>query len=195
MRFCIVHSRHCLLFWGQILVVLLLTACGVEEQLASTLLVLEPTQDYRSPTVAMETPSMILLPSATPTQFPRTELPLPSTTPDCEDALRFLEDLTIPDGSRMIAGNPVDKRWRVENAGSCNWDGGYRLRLLGGIAMGVPVEQALYPARAGAQAVIRILFTAPAKPGTYRSAWQAVNPAGEAFGDPFYIEIQVYTQP
>ncbi len=33
--------------------------------------------------------------------------------------------------------------------------------------------------------MIRIIFTAPADPGTYRSAWQAYNPKGEPFGEAF----------
>jgi len=185
MRFWFVHSKHFSLFLGQILVVLLFTACSAEEQLESTLMISEPTQDFRSPTVALETPSTIPLPSVSPTIIALTEFPLITIRPNCTDNLRFLEDLTVPDGSRVIAGHPIDKRWQVENAGSCNWAGDYGLRLLDGIAMGVPEEQALYPARAGTQLVIRILFTAPSKPGTYRSAWQAVNPVGEAFGDPF----------
>jgi hypothetical protein len=52
-------------------------------------------------------------------------------------------------------------------------------------------EQALYPARAGTNAVIQILFQAPAESGTYRSAWQAYNPDGQPFGDPIFIDIAV----
>ena len=57
--------------------------------------------------------------------------------------------------------------------------------------MGAPGEQALYPARAGTQAVIRILFTAPAQAGAYVSQWRAAGPDGQSFGDPIYIVITV----
>ena len=57
--------------------------------------------------------------------------------------------------------------------------------------MGATTEQALYPARAGAQATIRISFTAPGEPGTYTTAWQAVDPNGEPFGDAVFMEIVV----
>jgi hypothetical protein len=79
----------------------------------------------------------------------------------------------------------------VENNGSCNWDAGYRLKLSGGPDLGAAAEQALFPARSGTQAVIRIVFTAPTEPGAYRSAWQAYSPDGQAFGDLIFIEIQV----
>jgi hypothetical protein len=34
-------------------------------------------------------------------------------------------------------------------------------------------------------------LTAPVEPGTFRSAWQARDPAGELFVDPFFIEIVI----
>lgn len=109
----------------------------------------------------------------------------------CEDSLIFVKDITIPDGTVIIPESTMDKRWEVENIGNCNWDERYRVRLIAGPELGAPKEQALYPARSGTHATIRILFKAPAEPGTYRSAWQAFNPAGEPFGDPFFIEIVV----
>ena len=109
----------------------------------------------------------------------------------CSDNLVFLDDLSIKDGTVFPPGAQLDKRWKVENRGSCNWDQHYRMKLIAGSELGVPAEQALYPARSGAQAVIRIVFTAPAEPGNYRSAWQAYNPKGDPFGDPFFIDIVV----
>ncbi len=118
-------------------------------------------------------------------------LPGSKLAPACLDNLYYLEDLTIPDGSLVAPGSSLDKQWLVENSGTCNWDEHYRLRLVAGSALAAPSEQALYPARAGTQAVIRILFTAPAEPGTYRSAWQAYDPQGQPFGDPIFIEVVV----
>lgn len=112
-------------------------------------------------------------------------------TPACSNILTFLEDVSIPDGSLVKPGEALDKRWLVQNNGSCNWNEQYRLKLISGPAMGVPAEQALYPARSGTQAILRILFTAPVEPGLARSSWQAVSPLGEVFGDPIYIEVFV----
>ncbi|HEY3312984.1 MAG TPA: NBR1-Ig-like domain-containing protein [Anaerolineales bacterium] len=116
-----------------------------------------------------------------------------STTPSaCTDSLRYLQDLTYPDGSAVTPGQILEKQWRVENNGSCNWDGRYRLKLLDGYpALGAASEQALFPARAGAQSTLSIFFTAPAEPGTYRTAWQAFNPDGVGFGEVVYMEIIV----
>lgn len=114
-----------------------------------------------------------------------------SSDRSCKDSLTFTKDLTIPDGTLIAPESTLDKRWQVENSGDCNWGPAYRVRLIAGPELGAQKEQALYPARGGTQAVIRILFKAPTEAGTYRSAWQAINAQGEPFGDPFFIDIKV----
>jgi hypothetical protein len=99
--------------------------------------------------------------------------------------------MTIPDGSQVTLGETLDKRWEVENSGTCNWDERYSLRLVAGDDLGAQAQMGLYPARSGTVAPIRILFTAPSEPGQYRSAWQAYGPDGEAFGDQIFIDIVV----
>ena len=133
-------------------------------------------------------PPLVQAPPGTP---PPTPLPRASSTPTCSDGLTYLEDLTVPDGSSVSPGEEVDKRWQVENSGSCNWEAGYEMRLIEGPALGAQDHQPLFPARSGTQFALRIAFIAPDDPGTYRSAWQAYNPKGEAFGDMVYIEIIV----
>jgi hypothetical protein len=120
-----------------------------------------------------------------------TPSPQPSPSPACIPGLAFLEDITIPDGTSVNMGEILDKRWLVENNGSCNWDHRFTLRLIAGPDMAAQPEYALFPARSGTQAEIRILFTAPQEPGAHRSAWQAHDPGGNLFGDPVYIEVVV----
>jgi hypothetical protein len=116
----------------------------------------------------------------------------PTTNPaDCVNNLTFLEDLTIPDNMFATFGLALDKQWLVVNSGTCHWNSAYRLRNIGGASLGAPEEIALYPARAGTQARIQILFTAPFAEGVYESAWQAIDADGNPFGDPIYIRIAV----
>ena len=153
--------------------------------------VTEPDQQgqvYRPPTLYPQTP-LVLYPS--PTSVATGSAPLLTPTPSCSNSLRFLEDVTIPDGTQVAPGEVIDKQWRVENDGECNWSENYRLRLVTGSELGAPSEQALYPARSGTQATIRTLFVAPTEPGVYRSAWQAYDPQGRPFGDTIFIEIVV----
>ena len=130
-------------------------------------------------------------PDVTTTPVVVPSLIVPTPTPPCTDNLTYVQDLTVPDGSNYTAGQPIDKQWLVTNSGSCNWDSRYRLKLVGGDAMAAAPEQALYPARAGAQATIRIVFSAPQQAGLYESQWKAMNPDGLVFGDAFYVQIAV----
>ncbi len=123
----------------------------------------------------------------TPTPSP---VPAVSPTP-CTNGLSFVQDVTIPDGTSVTPGTTIDKQWLVTNSGTCNWDASYRLKLISGDAMGVASEQELYPARAGTQATLRIVFTAPQNIGTYQSAWQAFGPDGTAFGQAITIQVSV----
>lgn len=145
---------------------------------------------FKPPTIeARATPPGLAVSQPTPTS-PEVH---PTTTPACIDSLTFLEDITIPDGTIVNTGDLLDKRWLIKNSGGCNWDEEYRMKLVSGPDLSVPVEQALYPARSGFEATLRIVFTAPQEPGYYQSAWQAFNPEDVPFGDPFFIEVQVET--
>lgn len=140
-------------------------------------------------------PTLIIIP--TPSTPPQVQvIPLPTLIPtpdqiDCVNGLTFVEDLTIPDNSFVPFGSSIDKQWLVANSGTCNWTSAYRLRRIGGAALGAPDELALYPAKSGTQVTIQIAFTAPFEQGVYESAWQAFDPNGQPFGDPVYIRILV----
>ncbi len=134
-------------------------------------------------------PGTVFSPSATSVIVPT--IVQPSPTPPCTDGLTYVHDVTIPDGTNVAPGQPVDKQWLVKNSGTCNWDVRYRLKLIGGDSMGAAPLQALYPARAGTEITLRIVFTAPSATGLYESQWKAIGPDGKPFGDPFFVSIAV----
>ncbi len=158
-----------------------LTACAGQEQVTTptATVYLPPTADPLA-TQLQETAGARLTAQSLPTQ-----------TPACTNGLEFVEDVTIEDGSAVSPGQQLDKRWKVLNAGSCNWGLEYEVQLIAGPAMDAPITQALFPALSGTEAEIRIVFIAPEEPGSYRSAWQAFDPHGDPFGDPFFIDIVV----
>ena len=131
----------------------------------------------------------------TPPPLPTTlgEIPSPTAAAPvpCFNSLRFIEDANFPDGTAVRAGEKIEKLWKVENNGTCDWDSRYRMKLVEGDQLGAPAELALYPARSGTQAELRVIFIAPRESRYYRSTWQAFGPDGQAFGDPFYIDIFV----
>lgn len=151
---------------------------------------------FRPPTVpaSLIEPTLIIQPTREIVIVQSTQAPtiIPTVNPaECFNDLNFVDDLTIPDNTATTFGLALDKQWLVENNGTCHWTSVYRLRNIGGASLGAPAEIALYPARAGTQATIQILFTAPFAEGVYESAWQAVGPDGSLFGDPIYMRIVV----
>ena len=154
----------------------------------------QPTP-YRPPTIVAQA-SRLVQASTTPTAPTQlVETPIPISTQTCINNLGYLEDLSLPDGTVVKPGERLDKRWLVENSGTCNWDEYYRLKFRSGADLSAPLEQALYPARSGSEATIRIMFTAPTEPGTYESAWQTYDPQGQPFGDPVFIQVIVSSNP
>jgi hypothetical protein len=129
--------------------------------------------------------------SPAPTQAATATLPQMTPTVACTSDLKFLSDITIPDGTNVPPGSEVDKQWEVENTGSCDWNEKFSLLLVEGPDLGVDAKQVLFPARAGTQAKLQITLIAPLEPGTYRSVWQAAGPDGNSFGDRFYVEFIV----
>lgn len=160
-----------------------LAACASRESVPTPALTIEP---YRPPT---QDPAVLQLQETETARLTAESLPTP--TPVCENNLLFVEDVTIADGTVVAPGQRLDKRWKVENAGSCNWGIEFEVRLVAGPAMGVPTVQALFPALSGTELEIRMVFKAPADAGVYRSAWQAYDPKGEPFGETFFIDIIV----
>lgn len=148
---------------------------------------------FRPPTAI---PPTQIFPTTTPVPAlftPTVAVPL-TATPDagpCTNVLTFLDDLTIEDGTAFAPGAAIDKQWLVQNDGTCNWDSTYKLKWVGGYTLGVAEEQPLFPAAAGVQVTLRIVFTAPSEPGTYQTTWQALDPNGNLFGDTVFMEIVV----
>jgi hypothetical protein len=146
---------------------------------------------YRPPTVEAAATPLPTFPPESYLQNTPVVTPAPTLAPDCYNELSYLDDLTIPDGTIVAPGAALDKRWHVQNSGTCNWDERYHLKKIAGPEMGAPGEQSLIPTRSGSEATIRILFTAPTEPGSYRSAWQAYDPQDRPFGDAFFIDVIV----
>ena len=141
--------------------------------------------------IIQPTRQVIVQPSPLPTIEIASTLAPTLSPEECTNNLKFVTDATVPDNSVYNQGELIDKQWLVENNGTCNWDSNYRLRHTNGNALGAPEEIALYPARAGTQATIRIIFNAPFSADFFVSEWQAIAPDGTSFGDPIYIKVNV----
>ncbi|HCB01521.1 MAG TPA: hypothetical protein DEP19_03985 [Anaerolineae bacterium] len=183
--FFIMRYKRFILTFNLILSFIILSACA--EQTTPT--------PFRPPTSIPPT-QIIFTSTPIPTTFSITETPTQQiiftpTESVCTNVLSFLDDVTVEDGTSFLPNAQIDKQWLIKNDGTCDWDSTYKLQWVGGDPMSANTTQALYPARAGTQATIRILFTAPTDVGEYESAWQAVDPDGNFFGDLIFIQIVV----
>jgi len=136
-----------------------------------------------------EVPSAAAQPTAPSTSV--TAPAAPSAAGSCANGARFVEDLTVPDGSVFTPGETFDKRWAVRNDGSCDWGPDYRLVPIGENPFDAGSEIALYPARAGVIGEWQIDLRAPDEPGDYLGRWRARAPDGTLFGDEVYVIIVV----
>lgn len=165
-----------------IILFLLLSGCSAINESQSPYLPPNPVNSQTTQLPTNQTP-IFPIPSAQP---------IPSSTfIECSENLQYVDDLTIPDWATIKPGIAIDKQWKVENNGTCDWDYRYSLRMISGESMSAENQQALFPARAGSQAIIQISFIAPLQPGTYHNVWQAYNPNGQPFGDPISILVVV----
>ncbi len=155
--------------------VCLLTACGNNSTASPT----------RSSNLALALPSATLPPA----QKRQDE----STT--CINDARFVEDLSVPDGTIAAPEEVLDKRWAVLNAGTCDWSAGYRLVRIDEGLIEAPEELALYPARAGETGVWSVQLTTPKQLGDLMASWQSQAPDGSLFGDPVFVLVEVVSSP
>lgn len=166
-----------LLFSGLLLSLMLaLAACNTPVQQTATT---EPFKPIPPPTRTPEPTRDPIAPTAT-------------YDPDnCRPVLRWLSDVTLPDGSIVEAGEVLDKQWEVENSGTCNWEEGYTLRQVDGDKLGSPESMPLVPARAKTTVILRVELKAPQESGRYTAAWQAFNHNDQPFGDQVFVEFVV----
>ncbi len=69
--------------------------------------------------------------------------------PYCNNKIRAINDITIPDGTEFDPGTAFRKTWSMKNGGTCVWNEGYSLVFTGGDGMGgvqsVPLPKKVYP--------------------------------------------------
>jgi hypothetical protein len=122
------------------------------------------------------------------------------TSAGCVDKAGFVEDVTVPDNTRIEAGKSFEKIWRLKNMGTCTWTNAYSLTFTRGDRMGASSPIALTGNIApGTSVDLKVQMTAPVQNGTYRGEWKLANANGAQFGigenaaNPFWVQIIVGT--
>jgi hypothetical protein len=140
---------------------------------------------------------------ATMTPLPATNTPLPTATAVSYcDWVSFIKDVSIPDGTKLTAGETFTKTWRLKNRGTCTWTPDYTLVFTSGDPMGSTTAVHLSGNVYSGQTVdVSVTLTAPAKRGNYTGYWMIRNPNGVLFGygdhanQSFYVDIRTEDLP
>jgi len=146
------------------------------------------------------------LPSATPTYTPqptpkKTATPMVSPTPftvntptyqpllpgaaSSGDKLKFINDITIPDGTVFQSGDVNDKTWEIQNIGTTAWNKNYRFYYCAGLPtelvnkvlpkLFVTLGADVAP---NANVQITVSIIAPNAEGHYKVYFQLLNASG-----------------
>lgn len=107
------------------------------------------------------------------------------------DKIKFISDVTVPDGTTFKPNETFTKTWRIKNDGTCSWTPSYALVYFSGEGMSGPTSVAM-PGNVnpGDTVDLSITLKAPAKDGNYTGYWKLRNAAGVMFGQ-VYAQIKV----
>lgn len=110
------------------------------------------------------------------------------------DELVYVNDLTVPDGSSILAGKSFKKTWRVRNNGSVTWQG-YYLEHVSDERMDGPKSVPLPPLQPNESGEVSLNLVAPSTPGRHRSTWKPRNALGHLFQFELFTDILVTPAP
>jgi uncharacterized protein YkwD len=117
-----------------------------------------------------------------------------TSAPDCKVQAVLLEDVTIPDNTRVAAGETFTKTWRFKNTGTCHWSG-YTINYLAGDRMGAPDSVPVPDTVTGSTVDVSLDLTAPTTDGSYSAYFTLKTADGESINvgteKTFWVKIIV----
>ena len=184
------------------LFILMLASCGdapavssedrINTSVAQTVAAAQP------PDVQLPTQGVVTAPTDSPpavgeqptlTPIPLSTLALPtatftaSPTPDTCYQAKFIDDVTIPDGTKISPNANFTKTWRIQNSGTCTWNTGYAVVFDGGHTTGAPASTPLPTSvPPGGTTDVSVVITAPAVNGDYTWKFKLRSDTGRVFG-------------
>jgi hypothetical protein len=113
-----------------------------------------------------------------------------TTDAGCTLDAAFVADITLGDGAVVQPNEALQKIWRVQNTGTCDWPEDMTLVFVSG-ALASSDTVTIPPTTSGQTADIQIKLTAPAQNGAYTGIWRLQSADGTPFGVLLYTEISV----
>lgn len=191
------------------LLILLLSACGGQPttspdafytqaaetmEVAQTQTALAVTNTPTMETTPFEPPTLeptntpLITSTFTPGAATNTPLkfntPVPTVGGVCDNA-SFVDDVTIPDGSEVLAGSTFVKTWRFKNLGPCTWTTSYKIVYsyvsdTGKNGIFTPPGPVAFPENVvpGEEIDLSVTLTAPTKADAYQVVFVLQNDKG-----------------
>jgi hypothetical protein len=119
-----------------------------------------------------------------------TEMMIPSGPVGCNNS-GFIQDVTIPNNTKLVAGETFTKTWRIMNTGTCAWNANYQFTFVSGNKLGSNTANIQRTIGRGVATDISLNMVAPNSPGTYSSYWRMADDSGVLFGIGFKVVIIV----
>jgi hypothetical protein len=114
-----------------------------------------------------------------------------SGTPGCY-GLHYVMDVNIPDNTVMTPAQVFTKTWLVENSGTCDWQPGFKVVLIGGLAMGGSPYTLAQSVKPGGRIQVSIKMATPTnQTGIVQGTWKMSDAAQKEFGDYMSVVIVV----
>ncbi len=108
------------------------------------------------------------------------------STGTCSYKASFVEDVTVPDHTRIAPGAAFVKTWRIRNDGTCSWGPGYALSSLiftGGDALNAQMDgHILTVVNPGNTFDVSVSLIAPVQSGEYVGEWRLEAGSFGTFG-------------
>jgi hypothetical protein len=144
-----------------------------------------PTQGVAAPSTPAPAPveQATLTPMPLPTLAPPTATFTASPTVDACNQAKWIQDVTIPDGTRISPSATFTKTWRIQNTGTCTWNTGYAVVFDSGHSSGAPAATQ-FPSNVppGGTIDVSVIIAAPAANGDYTWRFMLRSDTGRVFG-------------
>jgi hypothetical protein len=125
------------------------------------------------------TVTVTVLPSATPTYGPV----------GCYNSA-LVSQTTVPDLTKIKAGDSFTQTWVVKNTGTCEWSYDYKLAFISN-PLGSDTFKIRRTVSPNATTDLSVDLIAPTAPGTYTSIWRLVTDDGQGFGVSFSVTVSI----
>ncbi len=131
--------------------------------------------------------------AVTTTGTPGTLVPARTSTPGavgCNNS-SLVQDVTIPNNTRLNPGESFTKTWRIKNTGTCSWSTGFKFTYAGGELFNSDTTKIRRNVGPGTTTDFSLNMVAPNAPDKYSSSWQMADDTGKQFGAVFTFAIIV----